>query len=102
MLAHNVYFKLKDASEDAQNKLIASCKKYLSHHDGTAFFSVGPRAESYQRPVNDQEFHIGLTVVFESREAHDAYQVAEAHLQFIEENKDNWDHVRVFDNDASA
>ena len=102
MLAHNVYFALKDSSEEAKNKLIEACKKYLSNHAGTKFFSVGPRAESYQRPVNDQEFHIGLCVVFESREAHDTYQVAESHLQFIEENKDNWEHVRVFDNDASA
>ena len=29
--------------------------------------------------------------------AHDAYQKAERHLKFIEENEDTWKKVRVFD-----
>ena len=32
-----------------------------------------------------------------ARAAHDAYQTAPAHLQFIAENKENWRTVRVFD-----
>jgi hypothetical protein len=40
-------------------------------------------------------------VVFESRAAHDAYQVAPRHVQFIEENKANWAKVRVFDANVS-
>jgi len=51
--------------------------------------------------VNQTDFDVALQVVFESREAHDAYQVHSRHLQFIEENKANWERVRVFDADVS-
>ena len=36
-------------------------------------------------------------MIFQDRASHDAYQVADEHKQFIEENKDNWNGVRVFD-----
>ena len=97
LLVHNVYFTLKDDSADAQQKLVAACNKYLTGHDGTVFFAAGPLAGELKREVNDRDFHIGLLVVFESKAAHDKYQVHERHLKFIEENKPNWKKVRVFD-----
>jgi hypothetical protein len=97
MLAHNVYFSLKDASPDARTKLVAACKKYLSNHPGTVFFAAGPLCAELQRPVNDRDFDIGLHVIFATKADHDRYQDAPAHLQFIEENKGNWSKVRVFD-----
>jgi Stress responsive A/B Barrel Domain len=36
-------------------------------------------------------------MVFASKEAHDQYQEHPKHLKFIEENKENWEKVRVFD-----
>ena len=53
------------------------------------------------RPVNQTDFDVALQVVFETRAAHDAYQVAPRHVQFIEENKANWAKVRVFDANVS-
>jgi hypothetical protein len=47
--------------------------------------------------VNDQEFDVALYVIFKDKAAHDAYQVAATHQQFIEESKSNWKKVRVFD-----
>ena len=38
-----------------------------------------------------------LIVVFDSKEAHDAYQEAPLHLKFIAENRETWAKVRVFD-----
>ena len=96
-LAHLVFFKLKDRSSEAAEALIDACHKYLSGHDGTAYFAAGNLAKEFERPVNDRDFDVSLQVVFESREAHDTYQVAERHLQFIDEMKDGWDSVRVFD-----
>ena len=97
MLSHMVYFTLKDHSEAACKKLVDACQKYLKAHDGVTFFAAGTRAPEFQREVNDQEFHVALHVVFDTKESHDVYQVAESHLQFIEEGKDNWQQVRVFD-----
>jgi hypothetical protein len=96
-LSHNVYFSLNDNSDAAKEKLVAACKKYLSGHPDTASFAVGVLARDLNRPVNDRDFDVALLLVFKSKAAHDQYAKAERHLKFIEENKDNWKKVRVFD-----
>jgi len=96
-LAHMVFFELNDASDGAKAALVAACRKYLSGHEGTAYFSAGVRAAELDRDVNDEGFDVALHVVFESKAAHDAYQSAPRHLTFIEENQANWKSVRVFD-----
>lgn len=95
-LAHHVFFTLRDRNDDAVATLIAACLKYLDNHDGLIDFAVGQRERELNREVN-AEFDVSLHCVFESRAAHDAYQVAERHLQFIEEQKSNWASVQVFD-----
>jgi stress responsive alpha/beta barrel protein len=101
MLGHMVYFTLKDRSPPAVEKLVAACRKYLTGHPGTVFFAAGTLVPDLTRPVNQQDFDVALQVVFDSREAHDAYQVAPRHVQFVEENKPNWERVRVFDSYVS-
>lgn len=97
MLAHMVYFSLKDNSAEAKQKLVAACNKYLSKHPGEVFYGTGTRCEDLDRPVNDKDFDVALHIVFADRAAHDKYQDAKRHKQFINENKDNWKKVRVFD-----
>jgi hypothetical protein len=97
VLVHNVYFALKDSSAEAKKKLIDACKKYLTGHPGTAHFGVGVLAEDLNRPVNDRAWDVALHIVFKDKAAHDQYQDAERHKQFIEENQNNWKKVRVFD-----
>lgn len=102
MLAHNVFFTLNDDSEDAVQTLVAACRNYLKDHPGVVFFAAGRLAAELQRPVNDQDFHVALHVVFDGREAHDQYQQDRAHLTFIEEQKHNWKQVRVFDSHVES
>ena len=97
---HMVFFKLNDSSDDAKQALVGACQKYLSDHPGTVYFSAGTLAAT-DRDVNDRDFDVALHLVFESLEAHDQYQVAEKHIQFIEENKDSWAGVRVFDSNIA-
>ncbi len=97
MLAHNVYFTLKDNSAAAKKKLVDACQKYLSKHPGEAYFAAGTREEDLKREVNDQDFDVALIIVFKNRADHDKYQDAARHKKFIEENKENWKKVRVFD-----
>ena len=97
MLAHNVYFALHDRSEAARDGLIASCKKYLTNHPGIVFFCVGTLCEALNRPVNVRDFDVSLHITFDLQASHDAYQDAPRHHQFVNENRDNWAHVRVFD-----
>ena len=97
LLAHNVYFSLKDNSEAARLRLVTACKKYLAGHPGTVFFAAGELARDLDRPVNDRDFDVALHLVFESKASHDRYQNDARHLKFIEENTSNWKKVRVFD-----
>ncbi len=101
MLAHNVYFALKNSSDTAVQALVTACRKYLVSHPGIVFFACGTRQKELTRPVNDQDFDVSLHIVFESKAAHDAYQDAPLHHTFVEENKDNWAKVRVFDSEVT-
>jgi hypothetical protein len=96
-LAHNVYFTLHDASPAARQALLDACRTYLTGHPGTVFFGCGTRDPGLDRPVNDRDFDVSLHLVFETRAAHDAYQEAERHHQFIAACRANWKQVRVFD-----
>jgi hypothetical protein len=100
VLAHMVYITLKDASPAAQQKLVDDCHRDLKSAPGILYFAAGTRVAELTRPVNIQDFHVGLHVVFESRKAHDDYQTSDAHVRFLAEHKDGWAHVRVFDCNA--
>jgi len=97
MLAHNVYFTLKDSSQAKIDELVRACDEYLTGHPGTTFYFAGVLEPELARPVNDRGFDVALVIVFESRAAHDVYQIAPRHNVFVEQQKDNWEKVRVFD-----
>ncbi|HEX6985777.1 MAG TPA: Dabb family protein, partial [Planctomycetaceae bacterium] len=97
MLAHMVFFTLKDRTPQNRERLVAACKKHLTGHPGTVYFSAGSRAEEFDREVNDKDFDVALHLVFKDKAAHDAYQDHPRHQDFINENKDAWAKVRVFD-----
>ena len=101
MLAHMVYFSLKEPTPESRRKMLAACDKYLTGHPGQVFYAAGTCA-SYDRPVNDRDFDVALQLIFETREAHDAYQAAPRHKQFIDECQSMWARVRVFDSDVRA
>ena len=101
-IAHMVYFTLKDNSPAAKETLVDACKKYLTKHPGEVFFRAGPRATAFKRSVNDLDFDVALHIVFQNKAAHDQYEDAPRHKQFIEENKSNRKKVRVFDSVVSA
>lgn len=102
MLSHDVFFTLKQDSPEARARLVAACKKYLSQHPGIVWFAAGGLAEEFQRDVNDRDFDVALHLVFESKAAHDKYQDSDAHHKFIEETKETWEKVRVFDSYVEA
>jgi len=99
MLAHVVFFSLREPTAAAALELVASCRRHLAGHPGEVSFFAGTRAD-YDRQVNDRDFDVALVIVFESRAAHDAYQTADRHREFIAENAPSWARVRVFDADG--
>jgi hypothetical protein len=97
-LAHSVFFTLKDHSPEARAKFVASCHKYLTGHEGAVSFSVGVIAEDVEEPgVSVRDFDVSLLVVFDSKASEAKYLKNARHTQFVDENKDSFAKVRVFD-----
>jgi hypothetical protein len=103
-LAHMVFFALKDHSKDPRERFIASCDKYLSNHEGTVYYSVGMIAEDkdVEEPVSVKDFDVALHVVFENKAAKARYLASERHKMFVDENRESFAGVRVFDSFLSA
>lgn len=100
-LIHNVFFTLRDGSAANIARLVDACHELLRGHPGELFFAAGPLVAELDRPVNVRDFHVGLHVVFASKQAHDDYQVAPRHERFIAEHKATWAAVKVFDTYAA-
>jgi hypothetical protein len=75
--------------------LVTAGRRLEVRHGGSS-----PWHADCDRPVNDRDFDVALHVVLKDKCAHDAYQKADRHLKFIEENQSNWKKVRVFDSYA--
>lgn len=98
--AHTVYFWFKSPdNQEHRSTFEASLKKFLanSKYAKTNFIGTPPKAS---RDVVDGSFTYSLIVTFESVEAQQNYQEEEAHLIFIEECKDFWDKVIVYDSNG--
>lgn len=102
MLAHAVFFTLKDRSPAAVAALVAACHRHLAGHDGMIHYSAGPREPALAREVNDKDFDVALMTVFTDRAAHDRYQTHPRHLAFVAEQHPNFGMVRVFDAETAA
>lgn len=100
LLIHNVFFSLKEPTAAKRQELIDACNRFLRQHPGIVFFACGTLAEELHRDVNDRAFDVGLHIVFQDQAAHDQYQDAPLHLRFVQEQRDNWRQVRVFDSRA--
>ncbi|MEK6152195.1 Dabb family protein [Flavobacteriaceae bacterium 3-367] len=95
--AHTVYFWLKQPDNQAdRQKFEASLQRFLdnSKYAKTNFIGTPPKAS---RDVVDGSFTYSLIVTFASAQAQEGYQNEEAHLRFIEECKDLWTKVIVYD-----
>src|SRR5205807_2251489 len=87
-IVHATYFRLKDKSPEAKQKLIAACKKYLAKHRGAVSFAVGTLGEEFTSDVSDRDWDVGLHLVFDSKADYDKYQDDARRKQFIAENQD--------------
>lgn len=97
IISHNVFFELKDGSEEAVDRMLSDCHTYLKPIPGIICFSAGRILEEHTRDVNVCDFHVGIHVTFVNKAAHDAYQNCDPHNQFVARNEENWKSVRVFD-----
>ncbi len=99
-LVHTVLFWLnnpeskedRDIFEKGVHKLLKQCKFITSSH-------IGVPADTATRPIVDASYTYCVVITFESKEAHDNYQVDPLHKKFVEESKDLWRKVMVYDSE---
>jgi hypothetical protein len=96
MFVHNVLFTLQGDKAVAGAKLLAAIETYLRDVPGARHLWTGKPLRA-ERPVIDNDYDIGLCVVFEDKAGHDAYQVHPRHKEFIAQASINWSKVRVID-----
>ena len=74
---------------------LALCVRLCNFLVDSGIIEAGPGR--IRREVNDQDWEVGLHIVFKDRASHDAYQLDAEHVKFVEENKAGWVRARVFD-----
>lgn len=94
---HSVLFWLKSPTSSEDRKAFEiSLKKFLKDSKYVKSSHVGIPADT-NRPVVDNSYTYSLIVSFNSTEDHDLYQVEPAHKLFIEESKNLWERVLIYD-----
>ena len=93
-MTHNVFFWLKENT--INSKFEAEAKK-LIEIDIVESGSLRKLAETPERPVTDKTFTYHLCLEFESIENHNTYQGHETHHSLVNECKEMWDRVIVYD-----
>ncbi|HXX92732.1 MAG TPA: Dabb family protein [Planctomycetota bacterium] len=102
MIVHTVFFWMKKgAPKDAAKRTIHDAIKYLKTPTVRHLWA-GPPAKTPPRDVVNSTYDVGLTVIFDDVQAHDAYQDDPQHQVFIKRNKKNWLRVEVYDAEASG
>jgi hypothetical protein len=100
MMTHIVYFWAKpNLSATDKQKFetgLGSLLKIKSLKNGY----VGKPAATDARDVVDNSYDYSLILFFDDVKAHDAYQIDPIHLKFVEENKQYWTRVVVYDSDT--
>ena len=96
LFIHHVYFWLNNpSSNDDRNKLVEGLKK-LSKVKTIKTFHIGKPAGT-NRDVIDSSYAISWLLTFANRADQDSYQVDPIHLKFVEECKQLWSKVIVYD-----
>jgi Stress responsive A/B Barrel Domain len=97
-LIHNVFFWLKKDISEADKKAFLEGVNSLRKIAMVKSCYIGPPASSEKRDVVDNSFSYALLLHFDDVAGEAAYQVDPIHLKFVEDHKDKWTKVVVYDN----
>ncbi|MEL6986378.1 MAG: Dabb family protein [Bacteroidota bacterium] len=97
-LVHNVYFWYKEDVDKQRKKAFITALQELGTVKSIHSYYYGGSASTEARGVVDHSYDMAINVFFKDVAAHDAYQVDPIHLKFVEEFKDIWEKVIVYDN----
>lgn len=97
-LIHSVFFWLKEDLSAADKAAYLAGVESLRGVASVKEMYVGPVAPTEERGVVDNSYSTALIVHFDDVAGHDAYQIDPIHLKFVEDHKDKWTKVVVYDN----
>ena len=96
-LIHNVFFWLKPDLSEADKAAFLEGVKSLMAISTVRKCYIGSPASTEARDVVDNTFSYALLVHFDDVAGQDAYQIDPIHLKFVEDHKDKWTTVKVYD-----
>jgi len=96
MIAHHVLFWLKADTTDEQKTAFLGGLKTLENIEGVKTFHVGTPSP-IERAVVDTTYTFSLILFFEDLAAHDVYQVHPIHKAFLEEFRNLFEKVIIYD-----
>jgi hypothetical protein len=99
MLVHCVYFYLKPEITEAQRADFRRGLESLAGVKSAEKVYVGKPADLPKRPVLDDTYSFGLTVIFKDTAGHNAYQTDPIHVAFLDKFRSYWTRVQVYDAD---
>jgi quinol monooxygenase YgiN len=97
LLGHNLFFSLKEPTEENKAALIQACEEFLSQHPGLIFFAVGTRDEKLNGAFNDKNYDVALHMVFQNKQALSTYARTDAHQKFVAKCTPMLSGLRIFD-----
>ena len=96
MFIHSVYFWLRTDLDEKDNFKFLESLVSLSNDPNVQSGYAGPPVYS-QRDVVENSYTYGLVLAFKDKAGHDNYQTGAPHRRFLDEHKDKWERVLVFD-----
>ena len=99
MLVHTVYFYLKPEVSEEETAAFIKRVEGLGAIETIDSIYIGTPAATPVRPVVKNDYSVALTVIFKTMADHDVYQDHPVHTDFIENNKDLWANVVIYDAD---
>lgn len=91
---HMVFFWLNDGVD--ADEFIKTTGKFISQVKEVNSYHLGKPAGT-PREVVDNSYSVSLVVTFDSKEDQDIYQSHPVHVQYVEDNKDKWNKVQIYD-----
>jgi hypothetical protein len=99
-MLHTVYLWLKPGLSTAEQESFVAGAKALRAAPTVAACYVSAPASTPERDVTDHSFDYSLHLLFADVADHDAYQISDVHLKFVEEQAAKFDKVKVYDGEA--
>lgn len=96
LFIHHVYFWLKNPGNTPERTRLVEGLRKLTSIKSIKTAHIGRPADT-NRDVIDSSYSISWLLTFDNRASQDSYQVDPIHLKFVEECKDLWSRVVVYD-----